>query len=100
MRSVEKHPEAKREIIEAAEFYERRRSGLGDQFLDDVQRALNKIVSNPDTGILYKYGTKLVMLTAFPYGIIYRDQTDYADVFAVVHLSRRPGYWAERLEDK
>ena len=39
MRSVAKHPEAKREIIEAAEFYETRRPGLGDQFLDDLQHA-------------------------------------------------------------
>ena len=37
MRSVAKHPEAKREIIEAAEFYEKRQTGLGDRFLDDLQ---------------------------------------------------------------
>lgn len=70
------------------------------QFLDDLQFALNKIASNPDGGILYEHGTKMVMLAAFPYRIIYRDQADHVGVFAVMHHSRRPGYWADRLEDE
>ena len=30
------HPEADRELIEAAQFYEARRTGLGDQFLERI----------------------------------------------------------------
>jgi mRNA-degrading endonuclease RelE of RelBE toxin-antitoxin system len=34
----------------------------------------------------------------FPFGLIYRydSDSDIVTVFAVAHLKRRPGYWADR----
>ena len=38
------------------------------------------------------------LLPAIGTGSIYEDQPDRIWIVAVAHLSRRPGYWAQRLE--
>jgi hypothetical protein len=42
------HPEAEAELIEAAQFYERRVLGLGAQFLDTVEIAIGLIGKAPN----------------------------------------------------
>ncbi|HMH45641.1 MAG TPA: hypothetical protein VK557_19290 [Pyrinomonadaceae bacterium] len=39
------------------------------------------------------------LLTRFPYSIYYRwePERDRVAIYAVMHFSRRPGYWRERL---
>jgi hypothetical protein len=32
----------------------------------------------------------------FPYGVIYRLSGDTVEIVAVMHLSRKPGYWKHR----
>jgi hypothetical protein len=32
----------------------------------------------------------------FPFGVLYTVQNDTITVFAVMHLSREPGYWKSR----
>ncbi|MEH2159505.1 MAG: hypothetical protein V7K38_00285 [Nostoc sp.] len=36
----------------------------------------------------------------FPYGILYTIQEDYILILAVMHCSREPGYWKERVQEK
>jgi hypothetical protein len=33
----------------------------------------------------------------FPYSVVYLDQPDRVWIVAVMHASRRPGYWRKRL---
>lgn len=40
-------PEAAEELLEAAEWYEARRPGLGAEFVGEVDRAMDAIVSSP-----------------------------------------------------
>jgi hypothetical protein len=42
------HPDAEAELIDAAQFYERRVSTLGTQFLDAVDKAIRTIVHAPE----------------------------------------------------
>ena len=42
------HPDAEAELIVAAQFYERKVSTLGVQFLDAVERAIRIILDAPD----------------------------------------------------
>lgn len=42
------HPDVEAELIEAAQFYERRVSTLGAQFLDAVDQAIRVIVDAPE----------------------------------------------------
>ncbi|WP_143854013.1 type II toxin-antitoxin system RelE/ParE family toxin [Nostoc sp. 'Peltigera membranacea cyanobiont' 210A] len=36
----------------------------------------------------------------FPYGILYTIEEDRVLILAVMHCSREPGYWKERLTEK
>jgi hypothetical protein len=42
------HPDAVAEVIEAAEYYERRSVGLGFDLIAEMERALEQISVNPD----------------------------------------------------
>ena len=41
------HPSVRDEIDDAHDWYEQRRSGLGRDFLDEIQAVLTKIIANP-----------------------------------------------------
>jgi hypothetical protein len=45
--AVEFHPAVRGEIADAHDWYEQRKSGLGGEFLNEVQRALAQIAANP-----------------------------------------------------
>ncbi len=44
MADLSYHPEARHEIREAAAFYQRRRQGLGEEFLAELERIIGKIL--------------------------------------------------------
>ena len=44
---VVSHPEADAELEAAALWYDERQPGLGDDFLDEFERTLRRIVSEP-----------------------------------------------------
>ena len=46
--TVTLRPEAEADIEDAARWYEERRKGLGDEFLDEVLHTLGSIEGNPD----------------------------------------------------
>lgn len=96
MKHVVIHPEAKREMIAAALFYEERSSGLGRLFLDEVERGFLRIAERPEAWSILSSPYRRCLLTEFPYGIIYRNESQRIYVLAVMHLRREPGYWKNR----
>lgn len=74
MKSVVKHPEAEREITEAAEYYERSAPGLGGAFLVEAQACTTAIELHPQTGFPHDRGTRMRLLHRFPYGMISRNE--------------------------
>jgi hypothetical protein len=38
------------------------------------------------------------LVRVFPYAILYSVEDDYVLIIAVMHLSREPGYWKDRLK--
>ena len=50
MKGYEFLPEAEEEMNEAARFYERRKEGLGLEFLNEVQRTITSILAHPQSG--------------------------------------------------
>ena len=84
-------------MTEAALFYETARSGFGDIFLDDVQRAIDTIRDRPEIGANIAYGFRRVLVQRFPFSIIYRVENGEVIVTAVAHQRRRPNYWIKRV---
>ena len=88
---------ANAELVEAAEYYESRSANLGVRFLAEVESALGAIATGPARASLIRNSIRRRLLPQFPYAILYRDDPNEIVVIAIMHLHRRPGYWAERF---
>lgn len=92
---------AKRELTAAAQWYERQREGLGQEFLEAVEDALHRLHDQQDLGgpvpeVDPALDVRRVLLKRFPYSIIYLDKGDEIRVLAIAHGHRAPGYWQDR----
>jgi plasmid stabilization system protein ParE len=90
-------PPAEEEMTKAALYYETARLGLGDDFLDDVQHAIDTVRSFPDAGFTAAYGFRRMLLRRFPFTIIYAIEAKDIAVVAVAHQRRSPNYWKGRV---
>lgn len=90
------HPAAQRELQEAVDYYDAISQDLGDAFLDEVERALERIMDFPEAWAQLSANTRRCRMLGFPYGIIYQSRGDRLLVIAVMHLQRKPNYWADR----
>ncbi|MBI1733411.1 MAG: type II toxin-antitoxin system RelE/ParE family toxin [Gammaproteobacteria bacterium] len=95
---AELHPDADREFIEHALFYERREPGLGHRFIDEIERGIALLVSQPQIGPELDEELRYFVLDDFPFSLIYRIEPERIWIVAVAHQSRRPGYWRERID--
>jgi plasmid stabilization system protein ParE len=89
------HPEAILELRGAANWYEDRRAGLGQEFVRAVDAAIEAIVDAPDQWPRFA-GASRYVLGRFPYNVIFRSAAAQIDVLAIAHHRRRPGYWQRR----
>jgi plasmid stabilization system protein ParE len=90
-------PLAEEEMNETARFYEERVRGLGREFLEEVERAINSILIQPSAGRIISQNIRRRILKRFPFGILYAMEPDRIVIVAVMHLHRRPGYWKSRI---
>jgi plasmid stabilization system protein ParE len=90
------HVEAEAELSSAAARYETHRSGLGLEFIVEVERATRALVSYPKIGHRFSRRLRRVLVRRFPYGLLYRIDADAIRIVAVAHVRRRPGYWRHR----
>ena len=97
MKGYEFLPEAEEEMNEAARFYERRREGLGLEFLNEVQRTITSILTHSESGPAVSPNIRRRIIRRFPFGVLYAIHEERIVVVAVAHLKRRPGYWKERI---
>ncbi|MGK2924473.1 MAG: type II toxin-antitoxin system RelE/ParE family toxin [Lysobacterales bacterium] len=67
-----------------------------DDFSDEVNQALDHLSRFPELGRISARSTRALALHSFPYSLIYRLHVDVIRIIAVVHHSRRLGYWAGR----
>jgi plasmid stabilization system protein ParE len=95
---LEFHPEAEQELIEAAGFYQRELPGLGERLEDEVRRATDLLLAQPQIGSPVGADLRRFSLNRFPYTLYYSVSADVLRVEAVAHQSRRPGYWQSRSD--
>jgi plasmid stabilization system protein ParE len=91
-------PPAEEEMHEAAKYYEEQAEGLGEEFLDDVQRSIDSVRMFPEIGSMIEPPLRRHLLSRFPYSVVYAREPETIVVVAIAHHRRRPGYWRERLE--
>lgn len=91
--------EAEDDMLEAYIWYEQQNPGLGEEFLESLDKASLAIVQNPDTyRIRYKKKVRAFVVERFPYLILYTLEKNEVNVIAVFNTSRSPKSWKERIE--
>ena len=88
--------EAKQEMREAALFYEAAREGLGQEFLNAIDKAFVEIQRRPKLWRRFRGRFRRFILHRFPYAVVYALGRDYIYVAAVMHMKRDPNYWVHR----
>jgi plasmid stabilization system protein ParE len=89
-------PEARLDLLAAAEFYELQRPGLGAEFAVDVGLAIAQVLDAPRRWPELEPGIRRYRLDRFPYAVIYRTSfPQWTEIIAVFDLRRRPGSWRD-----
>lgn len=81
-RRLEFRPQAQDELLDAIDWYAERDPRVADRFDEAIRSIL-----------------RIALVGHFPYYIVFRPiAEDAAEVIAVAHAKREPGYWKHRTE--
>jgi plasmid stabilization system protein ParE len=89
---------AAEEFEAAVRWYEERRRGLGAEFYEAVSGTTALIAQQPEIGtVIGGVGsTRRMLVSRFPYQVVYHLTPADIVIVAVAHLKRRPNYWRDR----
>ena len=90
------HPAARLEYLQAISHYEERQTGLGVRFMTEIENTIQRIIEAPDRWQTLEGEVRRCLTHAFPYGVLYAVEVDHVLLLAVMHHSRKPGYWHGR----
>lgn len=88
---------AQRELSEAVQYYEQASPGLGLEFLDEIERTVERILQHPEAWTRVAEHHRRCRTRRFPYGVIYSIQQDEVIIAAVMNLRRHPNSWKQRV---
>ena len=98
MKPIAPHPEAEEEFHAAVDYYEEQSEGLGASYRQEIERAVEKIRSQPNFYPLYEdTPCRECPVNRFPFAVYYIERAAFIWVVAFAHLRRKPGYWLNRL---
>ncbi len=89
-------PHAQAEFDQAERYYERQVPGLGGHFRREVQNALKRLQTWPLAAPIESGEIRRLILSRFPYKLLYSIEADGLYVIAFAHQHRAPGYWSNR----
>ncbi len=90
-------PEAEEDVYEARRWYEKKRNGLGWDFVMCVDEVLERIRRSPESFPVVYNNVRQAVVRRFPYSIIFRVEADEIVIYAVHHGSRDPEVWRSRI---
>ena len=97
MRPIIIRPAAEADLVAACEWYNEKRLGFGDRFLDSATVAARFVAEHPEAYQVLHRGVRRAPLRGFPYGLLYRVHADVIIVVGVFHARRDPKAWRHRL---
>ena len=92
------HPAASDEVVETTAYYEDKVPGLGDGFIAEVERVIEVLCDQPNIGQSVGEAFRRILLSRYPYSLIYSIESERIWIVAVAHHRRRPGYWQDRID--
>jgi len=95
------HSEAADEYLATTRYYFDHVSPLvATAFVAEVEAAIQTLLASPTTwSVIEEPQIRRYLLNRFPYSLYYRwePERDRVSIYAVMHFSRRPGYWRDRI---
>ncbi|MBU1055401.1 MAG: type II toxin-antitoxin system RelE/ParE family toxin [Proteobacteria bacterium] len=94
------HPAARAEFEQAILYYFENSSSLASAFYSEIECAIEKIVENTSLYRVIDEDVRRCLTKRFPYAILYTIEDNYILILAVMHCSRKPSYWKNRVVEK
>jgi toxin ParE1/3/4 len=93
------HPDALLEYAESTSYYAREASPeVAERFVASVESGIAAVLAAPERWrVVDEPGIRRYILRRFPYVLYYRWAGERITVYAVMHSSRAPGYWRDRI---
>ena len=93
--NISYHPAAAQDIVNAAHYHETQLTGLGADFLAEVDDAIADIAEGPERFAEID-GVRMYLVKRFPYGIYFRCDESSVRILNVKHHRRNPRYGMNR----
>ena len=90
-------PEAEADLRAARDWYDQQRTGLGDRLVEAADELFDRIQAMPESYAVRLGQVRRGRLRRFPYLVYYRVLTDRIEVIGVLHASRNPQTWQDRV---
>ena len=92
------HPEALEEYLGAIAYYADINPRLAESFINAFESGIEEILTYPEAWQIVEEDVRRYLIKRFPFGIYYCIETDRVMIYAVMHMSRDPKYWKDRLK--
>jgi toxin ParE1/3/4 len=91
-------PEAREDVIQARDWYEKQSAGLGGEFVRALEAAVASASRSPDAFPAVSGELRRVLLRRFPYSLVYQLHGDTLVVLACFHHRRSPRTLTDRIK--
>ncbi len=91
------HPEALTEYAQAVQYYLEQNNKTAQVFIEAIEETIYRIRETPTRYPTVDEEIRRCMTKKFPYGILYSIKQDSILILAIMHCSRKPGYWKNRI---
>lgn len=91
-------PEARDDVVQARDWYEKQSAGLGGEFVRALEAAVAVASRSPDAFPAVSGEFRRVLLRRFPYSLVYEFQGDTLVVLACFHHRRDPRTLSDRIK--
>ena len=90
-------PQAEIDVADAVAWYEDQRIGLGNEFLDELDLVMERVVYSPFQFPQIRNEVRRALLRRFPYSVYFRVSDEAVMLIAVLHQHRDPRNWQKRI---
>ncbi|MEQ8850123.1 type II toxin-antitoxin system RelE/ParE family toxin [Botrimarina sp.] len=94
---VEFHPLFDCDVREAADWYDRRAAGLGDEFVRLTKSTVARVEGAPEQFPRFEGEARYASVPKFPYVVLFELEARVLYFAGVLHTARDPAKWRERL---
>lgn len=92
-RTIRYHPLFEGDVIGAAAWYDARNPMIGCAFVDEVSRAVNQLIQDPERRSVVDFGVRYWPVSRFPFVVLYDLHGHELLVLGVMHTARESRKW-------